>query len=282
MREVSSRAASRIGRPGVKDWRRRRAAPRRPAPAASRGRTRSPRPARGSRRRSSTARISSHGGVRSAGGGSGKLTSTAARTSMSKRGVRLVDAIDVDVVAEMVDMLDRQRRHADWSSMPIEVTFWPGNCARAQMGDVVRRVDAAGVGVGGAMREQVLHRQPPPSSRRGTDGLRRRHVAEIGAGDRLGELLEPVLGHRSRCRAAWPAPAPRGATTCSSPANWRTAASRSCVERVREAPARARPRRARDSRGGRRWRAAGRRASAGCCRRASTRSSTGAGWSWPR
>ena len=30
---------------------------------------------------------------------------------------------------------------------------------------------------------------------------------------------------------SWPAPGPRGATTCSSPANWRTAASRSCLER---------------------------------------------------
>ena len=42
-------------------------------------------------------------------------------------------------------------------SMLIELTFWPGNGAGAQMGDVLRAVDAAGVGVGGAVGEQVLH-----------------------------------------------------------------------------------------------------------------------------
>jgi hypothetical protein len=40
------------------------------------------------------------------------------------------------------------------------------------MGDVMRRVDAAGVAVGRAMGEQVLHRRVP-SRRRRADGRRR-------------------------------------------------------------------------------------------------------------
>jgi hypothetical protein len=44
--------------------------------------------------------------------------------------VRLVDAIDVDRVAEMVDVLHRQRRQRLVDDAD-RVTFWPGN-ARAR------------------------------------------------------------------------------------------------------------------------------------------------------
>ena len=70
--------------------------------------------------------------------------------------VRLVDAIDVDVVAEMVEMLDRQCRHGGGLDAD-RGDLLSGERACAQMGDVMRRVDTAGVGVGRTMREQVLH-----------------------------------------------------------------------------------------------------------------------------
>jgi hypothetical protein len=81
--------------------------------------------------------------------------------------VRLVEPIDVDAVAEVIDVLHRQRRHrvgldADGAH------GLAGKGARAQVGDMLRGVDRAGVGVGGAVREMVLHAGllTPPTIRR--------------------------------------------------------------------------------------------------------------------
>ena len=95
-----------------------------------RERTRSPRRRRESRCRSARSRSCSHGECRPAGGGSGKRTSIAARTSMSKR----LCGLSID----RCRCCCRNDRCAappvpgrDWCSMPIALTLWPGK-ARAR------------------------------------------------------------------------------------------------------------------------------------------------------
>ena len=59
----------------------------------------------------------------------------------------------------MVEMLRRQgRRRVDLDADRAD--FLAGKLARAQVGDVVGGIDAARVGVGGAVREQILHGEP--------------------------------------------------------------------------------------------------------------------------
>ena len=76
--------------------------------------------------------------------------------------VRPVDAIDVDQVTEVVDVLDRQRRQRLGDDAD-RVDSLAREGARAQVSNVVRGVDVARVGIGGAMRQQVLHVSSPPS-----------------------------------------------------------------------------------------------------------------------
>ena len=65
--------------------------------------------------------------------------------------VRLVDAVDVDEIAEVVDVLGGERRCR--IGLDADRTHGlAGEVAGAQMGDVVRGIDGAGVGVGGAVR----------------------------------------------------------------------------------------------------------------------------------
>ena len=70
--------------------------------------------------------------------------------------VRLVDAVDVDVVAEMVDVLHGERGLGMGGDAD-RAHLLSRERARAQVRDMVRAVDARGIGVGGAVREQVLH-----------------------------------------------------------------------------------------------------------------------------
>ena len=75
--------------------------------------------------------------------------------------VRLVDPVDVDEVAEMVDVLRGERRQRVGDDAD-RVDLLSGKVAGAQVRDVVCRIHRAGVGVGRAVREKVVHAQSPP------------------------------------------------------------------------------------------------------------------------
>jgi hypothetical protein len=88
----------------------------------------------------SAARTSSHFGVAASVGGIGQMDLDRGAHLDAEALVRLVDAVDVDMVAEIVRDAAPPGQARDGRRCPDRrKTVWPGNLARPQMRDVVRR-----------------------------------------------------------------------------------------------------------------------------------------------